>query len=85
MTLPTSGLRIYATGKGGSMATMTVRQVIRKLKELNSKGDFKMYLSSDEEGNSYHNIAQGLSFAVVDETKSIILFPMGRVDDKEVY
>lgn len=58
----------------------TIKLLNQIKKELTAKGvktpgNYKVYLSSDEEGNSYGTFCTDYGFSIESDRKSIILYP----------
>lgn len=64
------------------METMTVRELKKLCNSL--PDDFKIFLSSDEEGNNYHTSSMKFGTAVYGKDKVLILYPGAPVEYEEM-
>lgn len=64
---------------------MKLKELIKNLKDIEKQhGDKNIYISSDPEGNEFHDFAKGLEYSVEFKGNSCILYPNTYIEYDEI-
>ena len=70
------------------MKTLTVGEVVRGMGQMilddPKVAEYKVYISSDPEGNSYGNLTTDMSFSPQDEDKVVLIYPVEQKEYEEL-